>query len=352
MKRSLYIAFIAATTFSIAACTKQIIAPTPQVPDASRSYIFFEPDVVTSDNTKATILTGETLPTAVGTAFGVIGYHGTISLFGAPTPSNKGIAQVARSVDGVFEYSPLAAWQGADNHDFYAFYPYNLNAYVSHNVNNTTNLANPYITYSQPTANDATMVDLLTAKTSVTKAAGDEVAIKFYHRLWALDVVITNGQTEGIDPDDQVTNAPTLTIKSVSVTVENFPTGAQIYLNKDHSPGLVLNTATNKYTYTINPKATNGDVLANSGETATATYGSLLFLPITAGTFKYSLEITYLDSRGVESTFSTGTAKTINKAFEAGKRYKFTVNKTNDTFVIGTLTPTDWTDQDVNHEFN
>ena len=257
----------------------------------------------------------------------------------------NGIAQVYRPAAGTsFQYDNLIFWQAASAaHNFYAFYPYSLYGSV-------TSATAPYITYTQPTANDATMVDLMTAYTSTAKC--NLVELTFNHRLWALDVVITNGQTEGIDPDDQVTNAPTLTIKSVSVTVENFPTGAQIYLNKDHSPGLVLNTATNKYTYTINPKATNGDVLANSGETATATYGSLLFLPITAGTFKYSLEITYLDSRGVESTFSTGTAKTINKAFEAGKRYKFTVNKTNDTFVIGTLTPTDWTDQDVNHEFN
>ena len=364
MKRSLYIAFIAATTFSIAACTKQIIAPTPQVPDASRSYIFFEPEVVTSDNTKATILTGETLPTAVGTAFGVIGYHGTISLFGAPTPSNKGIAQVARSVDGVFEYSPLAAWQGADNHDFYAFYPYNLNAYVSHNVNNTTNLANPYITYSQPTANDATMVDLLTAKTSVTKAAGDEVAIKFYHRLWALDVKIKNSMTKGIAADGKTeVNNPSVTITKIELYVKDFPQTAVIPLDPN-----VTNNPITYGTETMTPSTPYEIPVPSADKTIaynqTKSYGTLFFIPLTSSQkFIYRLVISYTDSMGSGSfTYPKTGYKESSGTFEGGKKYTLTLDKTNDTFVIGTyfdpddertdFQPGDWSDANVNHEFN
>ena len=335
MNRKLYIAFAAVLTM-LAACTKQPIDPTPQVPDSSRSYIFFEPTVNETVESKANLVEGETLPIEANTAFGVVGYCGTKSLFSA---YENGIAQVYRP-DAIasFQYDNLIFWQDPTaEHDFYAFYPYSINAKV-------TNETDPYITYTQPTANDASMVDLMTAYTSTAKC--NLVGLEFNHRLWALDVVITNTQTDGINGSDEVITDPTLTINSISVKVEGFPTEAKIYLNPTSE--LEPKTALNAYTYTHTIEG--GDVLTNSGVTATGTYGSFLFLPVK--TFKYSLEIAYKDSRGVESSFSTGAAKTIAKEFEAGKRYKLTVNKTNDTFVVGTLTPSDWTDQSVDHEFN
>lgn len=351
-------------TFSIAACTKQSTDPTLQVPDASRSYIFFEPEVVTSDNTKATVITGETLPSEVGTAFGIIGYHGTSSLFGAPTAPNRGIAQVARSADGVFEYSPLVAWQGADNHDFYAFYPYNLNANVSHNVNNTTNLANPYITYSQPTANDATMIDLMTAKASATKSAGNEVAIKFYHRLWALDVKIKNSMTKGIAADGKTeVNNPSIAITKVELYVKDFPQTAVIPLdpNVTNNP---ITYGTEKMTpstpYEIPVPAADKTIAFNQ----TKSYGTLFFIPLTSSQkFIYRLVISYTDSMGSGSfTYPKTGYKESSGTFEGGKKYTLILDKTNDTFVIGTyfdpddertdFQPGDWSDANVNHEFN
>ena len=364
MKSYIHIALIAALTFALAACTKHTTDPTLQAPDASRSYIFFEPEVVTSENTKATIITGETLPSAVGTAFGVIGYHGTSSIFGAPTTSNKGIAQVARSTDGVFEYSPLVAWQGADNHDFYAFYPHSLNANVSHNVNNTTNLANPYITYSQPNANDATMIDLLTAKASATKAAGNEVAIKFYHRLWALGIDIKNSMTKGLAADGvtTVTN-PSLTITKIEVYVKDFPTTAVIPLEP--------NVTTNPITYGNEPMtltspyeitpADNKKIIAYN---QTGSYGTLLFIPLDSNhPFKYRLVISYTDSMGAGTfTYPNSGYKESSTEFLGGKKYTLSLNKTNDTFVIGTYAdpdnsstqfqPGDWSEVSVEHTFN
>ena len=338
---------IALAAISIAACTKHVPESSPQGPDSPRSYIFFEPSVNEPVEAKATLVEGDALPAGAGTAFGVLGYYNGISLFSSAYSSTNGIARVYRPEGSTetnklpFQYDNLIYWHHpTEDHGFYAFYPYDLSV-VSNN-------GNPYVNYTQPTANDANMVDLMTAYTSTGKCASVELA--FNHRLWALDIAITNAQTEGLNASDQVTNAPTLTIKSISVKIEGFPTGAQIYMNP--TSGLALNTTTSTYTYTINSNVQSGDILPNSGATATGTYGSLLFLPVPAGTFKYSLTITYLDSRGVDCTFSTGAAKTINKAFEPGKRYKLTVNKTNDTFVVGTLTPADWTNQDVNHEFN
>ena len=91
------------------------------------------------------------------------------------------------------------------------------------------------------------------------------------------------------------------------------------------------------------------------------TYGPLLFLPVAAGVFKYKLEITYADSRNVSSTHTTALIPS-KTAFEGGKKYTLIVNKTNDAFVFGSyfdpdgdddaFQPGDWSDANVNHEFN
>ena len=359
MKKVLYI-FFAFAAMSIVACTKHTPEPTPQGPDTPRSYIFFEPSVHEAVDSKATLVTGDNLPGAAGTAFGILGYYNSTSLFA--NEYSNGIAKVYRpegSTDEAkkpFVYDKLVFWHDqVTKHHFYAFYPY-INNSDGTAFSVTADGGSSYIDYTQPTDN-ATMVDLMTAYTDAAQC--NEVGLKFYHRLWALDVVITNAQTEGLNSSNAVTATPTLTIKSITVTVENFPTGAKVYLNKDYTadgstiPGIQLNTAKRDQpsTYTIN--VASGDVLANSGTTSSKRYGSFLFLPVPANMFKYSLSITYLDSRGEEDTFTTGAAKLLNKAFDAGKRYALTVTKTNDTFVVGSLSPSDWNDHpQIDHEFN
>jgi hypothetical protein len=361
MRKLLHI-LIAFAAISIVACTKHIPESIPQYPDTPRSYIFFEPSVYETVESKAALVSGDKLPADAGTAFGILGYYGSTSLFASAY--TDGIAKVYRPEGSSdeqrlpFVYDNLVFWYDqTTQHHFYAFYPYSNNANGTPLTINP-NSGKPYIVYTQPTSNNAAMVDLMTASKSTSQC--NEVELVFDHRLWALDVVITNAQTEGLNSSDQVITTPTITIKNVSVTVENFPTGARIYLDKEYkeaeisTPGIVLNTekTSQASTYTINAES-SGDVLANSGTTASKRYGSFLYLPVSAKVFKYSLSITYLDSRGVQETFTTGAAKVLDKAFDAGKKYTLTVTKTNDTFVVGTLSPSAWTDHpDINHEFN
>ena len=348
MKRTLYIAFIAVLS-TLASCTKQVIDDAPIVSGTSRSYIFFEPTVADSEGTKASLLTDSYLPVAEGTAFGVIGYYGETSLF-------DDIARVYRpSQNGAFQYDNLAAWQDAETpHDFYAFYPYSLNAAV-------TAETSPYLAYTQPTAHDGTMIDVLTAKTSTLKTATGNVPLEFHHRLWALYVQINNAQTEGLNAAGSVTDQPTMKVTGVKVIVEQFPTTAYIYLDK--TQGIDYLKENNQVVLTIEPSTytipvpADGDVINKNGS---KTYGPLLFLPVAAGVFKYKLEITYEDSRSMSSTHST-ELMTSKTTFEGGKKYTLTINKTNDTFVLGSyfdpdegdaFQPGDWSDANVNHEFN
>ena len=348
MKKTIYIAFVAALCM-LASCTKQSIGVGPIVSGSSRSYIFFEPEVYNEVSSKAALLTEGNLPAAAGTAFGVLGYYGNTALF-------NGVTEVKRAVNaGPFDYEGLVAWQdNTTNHDFYAVYPYSLHSDVK------PNNANPYLSYTQPTSDDD-MIDVLTAKTSTKKTSDNNVSLTFHHRLWALYVQIKNAQTEGLNAAGSVTNQPTMKVTGVKVIVEQFPTTAYIYLDKTqgidylkYNNQVVLSSTPSTYTL---PVPADGDVINKNGS---KTYGPLLFLPVAAGIFKYKLEITYEDSRSVSSTHST-ELMTSKTTFEEGKKYTLTINKTNDTFVLGSyfdpdegdaFQPGDWSDANVDHEFN
>ena len=77
MKHYIYIT-LAIVLSIVTACTEHPIVQVPQVPESSRSYIFFEPEVVDNKATKATFVEGEHLPagsTEAPSAFGVIVYY-------------------------------------------------------------------------------------------------------------------------------------------------------------------------------------------------------------------------------------------------------------------------------------
>ena len=95
MKHNIYITLAIALSI-VTACTEHPIDQGPQVPESSRSYIFFEPEVMEVEATKAELVEGRELPVGSAekpSAFGVIGYYGTTSIFDAYT---NGIAEVYR----------------------------------------------------------------------------------------------------------------------------------------------------------------------------------------------------------------------------------------------------------------
>lgn len=367
MIKARYIAFWA-TIFIFVACSERVIDPVTPVPESSRSYIFFESEVEDSGTTKASLMTEESpIP-----SFGVIGYWGSVSLFGAEDGEAtdykyaKGIAEVTYSQTEGYIYNKLAQWQDAStNHNFYAFYPYSLSENVGHKK---ANAINPYILYTQPTSNDDTMVDLLTTKESISKTSDNIVDLTFHHRLWALDVKITNNQTLSVTSDGDRDENPKITITGVKLIVEQFPVKAYIYLDHDQEAELykennivVLSEST---TYTLPLKSEDGDELDKD---ESEIYGSLLFIPVDNKVFKYKLEITFQDVAGSD-TF-TSELRTSDVKFEEGKKYILTVSKGNDTFIVGKYEDPDgptsedgtsggefeighWRDVSVTHTFN
>lgn len=347
MKHYIYITLAIALAI-VTACTEQPIDQVPQVPESSRSYIFFEPEVLEAKTTKAEIVEGDELPGDASTAFGVLGYYEGTSIFGG---YEDGIAEVYRKENNSsFQYSHLGWWLNRDaaattKHNFFAFYPYSIKEGVE------PNNGNPYINYTLPT-NEADMKDILTAYNA--KARVSIVPLVFQHRLWALDVEVVNRQTgDGYSQPGAEITPPNLTVVSAKVTLENIPSKGTMGISD--------------LTYTINSRTTQAYTLPQTDITISpvddpvttgikenaASFGPLLFLPTDVsydgGTVGYKLDFTFKNHWGDEYTQSFDRSFKLAK-FEPGKRYKLTIVK-NDTEATVGLTVSEWTTQDVTHTF-
>ena len=353
MKHYIYITLAIALSI-VTACTEHPIVQVPQVPESSRSYIFFEPEVMEVGETKATLVEGETLPAAEGTAFGVMGYYNGTSVLGG---YEDGVAKVYRNSEGgSFQYDHLGWWLNRDvnatiKHNFFAFYPYSIYGDVS------LNEGSPYISYTLPET-EAEMMDIMTAYTETARVL--PVPLEFKHRLWALDVEVVNAQTgNGYSQPGAALTPPDLTVVSVKVTLENIPSAGTMGID-DALSCTVSSRTTKEYTLPqtgikispVDDPATT-DVKENA-----ASFGPLLFLPTDlsndGNSVSYKLDFTLKNHWGVEyaQSFPLSAFKLANEAtsFEPGKRYKLTVVK-NDTEASVGLTVTEWATQNVTHTF-
>lgn len=342
MKQTIHIALTTAVLF-IAACTKHAIDPLPQVPESSRSYIFFEPEVI---ETKANLVTGTTLPTGDAGTFGVVGYCNNATLF---TGYTNGIARVYRNNDGIYQYDNLGKWaNGTDTHHFYAFHPYSLPV----NVNG----GDPLINYSLP-ATEGGMVDILTSYTSLSKTS--LVPLTFSHRLWALDMEITNNQTENpYNPNGSAALAPNLSIVSAMLTLTNLPSTGTLELDGTTT---VSGRATSKSYTLFSSSTSNPEHVLASG--ASKSFGPLLFFPTsvaysTTDKVQYKIDLVLKNPWGVEYEFSyPATANTYDDfavtEFAAGSRYKISIKKGNGANVNVSFTVDSWDVVDnIDHTFN
>ena len=354
---------IAAISVLLAACTMnpiEPVAPAPQDPDVLRSYIFFETEVVNSVVKKSDpLFYEEDLPDAANTAFGALGYYNGASLF---TGYDNGIARVYRpEAGGLFTYDNLAAWQHLTHkHQFYGFYPYSLLNSVNEND------GDPYITYTLPEVDE--MQDILIASAEISKQ--NPVVLSFGHALWALDVEVKITQKDNpYNPNGSAALAPSLTIKKVVLGLKNLPAEGKLYLDGDSEVN-VNNGAPvcSDKLYTLFEASTATTAIkipytdAEGTSINSVTFDPLLFFPTAVQVddthkLQYYLELTLANSWGKEYSFRSPASgyKTFNSvtAFEAGKRYKLSVNKGNDPdFTLG-FNIQDWDEAPrVDHTFN
>lgn len=340
MKRITHI-LLAFTAIIAVSCSKHNTERPEQLrPEQLNSYIFFEADIMDVTHTKVNLLTGTSLPADIGTSFGVVGFYGDgMRIFNR---NGNGIAEVYRDgANGEFQYSPIVPWMGL-RHTFHAFYPYSdLNSNVKVGTGNI-----PYIDYTQPSTPDA-MIDILgTCQTVENDASFTPVMLHFQHLLWAFNLTIKNIQTIDYSNDGNQINAPTLTIRKVVVSFNEFPTRASLNLDDTFT---VTSTSTGVVNYVMHSNESGDPILSNESQT----YGPLLFIPVTG--LKYQITIEYTTANGIKDKLTypaEGQYKSLTSSFERGKLYNLTINKTNDKFFIAEeLKPQNWASINVEHTF-
>lgn len=355
MNRTPYIPLVL-TVLLAAACTKPM--PDSEISDSqstSRSYIFFEPEIIEAAETRADIPFEHD-------SFGVMGFVGNSAVFSGHT---GGKAEVRKEGD-LYTYSPLAQWQGSQNHNFYGFYPYSLSSSVNTGADNI-----PYITYTQPTTL-ASMLDVMTAKTGpVTKQS--YVTLTFTHRLWALDVKVHNMQAK----EQYEQYEPTLTVTGLTLEIDGVPGSGTILMNGTY--GAVGTSVGLSETFTTK------HVIESQGNATINGENSLLLLPCMSFTYRLTIEFenawgvsytyhypnTYeMDAEGNPILDANGNTqwhwKTAsgpnNTGFVAGSRYTLDVKKVDSDGVFTfnwTKTPwgewdeekQEWVNVDVEHTF-
>lgn len=337
MKKIRYI-FLALAAVTAVSCSKH----NTDGPQPLNPYIFFEAGMSDIVETKTELIPYDVFQND-GTAFGVLGfYQNNAPIFNGYENENN-IARVYRD-DGLYKYDNLAVWQG-NTHRFSAFYPYGElldSVEVADNV--------PYIKYTQPWKM-ADMKDILGAYTEVENAnptsTNEPVQFRFQHLLWKFNVVIKNSQTLEVNPEDEIIDTY-LAIKKVSISLQDFPSTANLNLDKDFKVTPVTTESPNSCI--LYSAETEAEVVIETDQTKT--FGPLLFIPVPA--LKYQVTVEYVITGGETVTYtypSAGQYQTLSTPLEHGKVYNLTIDKKNDKFFVG-IEPGSWDQIDVEHTFD
>ena len=323
--------------------------------DSPRSYIFFETKVA---ETKANLMSGTKLPIESGTAFYVFGYRpdNTSHVFDAYSKGdnspfdNAGVVyRLSRGAD--FKYDRLTLWSGG-NHTFHAFYDgtERKNKYSSFEYGvikdlNSEQTDKPYISYVQPTEL-AQMKDVLTA-TATASLSGGPVILTFEHRLFALDVLLCNGQSISRKP---------MIVKDAKVEFSEIPVSANIMFDNSYEASEDLCIISHDFTdAAFEISAPTRNPVEHNLNQKNASSDSFLFLPCSSIQVKF--ECTVVDSWEQEVTivypeegYATISPEDGN-GFLPGKRYELRIVKS-DRDLEAICEVAAWVEKTVDMEFN
>lgn len=324
-----------------------------------KSYIFFDTKVV---ETKADLsdTDGTTLPSRSGTTFYVFGYRSdnTTHIFdmysqGSNSPFDNVGVIYRSSRNSPFKYDGLALWEGGD-HTFYAFYDgtERQNRYTSYEYGVIQGVSDEqasvqYISYVQPTELTE-MMDLMTASTTAS-ASGGSVILTFEHRLFAMDVVLCNGQS---------ISKKVMTVKDAKIEFAEIPVSANIMFDNDKSHEASEEVCTISHDFTdeaFEISAPTRNPIEHNLNKENADENSFLFLPCSSIQVKF--ECTVVDSWEQEVTIvypAEGYA-TIEpedgNGFLPGKRYELRIVKS-DRDLEAICEVAAWVEKTVDMEFN
>lgn len=299
--------------------------------------------------------------------FGVMGYSweyndandvwNTVKVQAKP---NEFHAKMVTYSDGLHSYTPLVPWKVASKYTFFGYYPHESESGGSVAVSGDNVEGTPYLTYTLPTA-PAQMQDVMTASVYNTDyRSSREVALTFKHRLAAVDVQMINLNAKFRDEDVHVK----LTDLKLNFTNLKY-NKAKVWM--DESIGMDRTEAVNKEaSYTMSSSLTIAPSDITTGTTIMESTGSpLILIPQevdgTTGALKgtVTFNLSYVDGNGDAITLTDAEVKTGPHSHDivfdgdlvAGRKHVIQLAFTRDAVTVQIIPPSEWTENDVDIEF-
>lgn len=299
--------------------------------------------------------------------FGVMGYSwdyndandvwNTVKVQAKP---NEFHAKMVTYSDGLHSYTPLVPWKVASKYTFFGYYPHQSESEGSVAVSGDNVEGTPYLTYTLPT-DPAQMQDVMTASVYNTDyRSSREVALTFKHRLAAVDVQMINLNAKFGDKDVHVK----LTDLKLNFTNLKY-NKAKVWM--DESMGMDRTEAVNKEaSYTMSSSLTIAPSDITTGTTIMESTGSpLILIPQevdgTTGALKgtVTFNLSYVDGNGDAITLTDAEVKTGPHSHDivfdgdlvAGRKHVIQLAFTRDAVTVQIIPPSEWTENDVDIEF-
>ncbi len=261
---------------------------------------------------------------------------------------------------GLHEYAPLVPWKVNCKYTFFGYYPHEGESGNSVTVSGANVEGTPYLTYTLPT-DPAKMQDVMTASVYNTDyRSSREVALTFKHRLAAVDVQIIN-QNAKFDAKDVHVKLTNLKLNFTNLKYDK----AKVWM--DESMGMERTEKANKsvsYSMTTPLTVVPSDVA--SGTINMVSSGSpLILIPQevdgTTGALKgtVTFNLSYVDGNGEVNPPTDAEVQpgnhTHNIVFDgdlvAGRKHVIQLVFTRDAVSVQIIPPSEWTDNNVDIEF-
>lgn len=300
--------------------------------------------------------------------FGVMGYSweyndandvwNTVKVQAKP---NEFYAKKVTYSDGLHSYTPLVSWKVNCKYTFFGYYPHESESGNSVTVSGANVEGTPYLTYTLPT-DPAKMQDVMTASVYNTDyRSSREVALTFKHRLAAVDVQIINQNAEF--------NGKAVYVKLTGLKL-NFTNlkynKAKVWM--DESMGMDRTEAANKkvsYSMTTTPLTVDPSDVASGTINMVSSGSPLILIPQevdgTTQSLRCSVEfnLAYVDGKGDPITLTDPGVKTGPHSHDivfdgdlvAGRKHVIQLVFTRDAVSVQIIPPSEWTDNNVDIEF-
>ena len=283
---------------------------------------------------------------------------------------NLNIPQIIEydEVDKIYTYSPIQAWTG-NLYSFFGYYPCNnTNVKLYGGDTQTLRAGTPYITYSLPSLTDPTkMIDLMTAAKIDTKfGEEEEVVMRMYHRLSALDIGIHNYSEYKLNDEEE---PRTVQVEITGYTLKlNVAESAKFYLDRNKpteiiksgpATGYNLNVTVSNKSYKVGPTGDNVSLITGSTDDTT-----LLLIPQNShltGTIQLTYKKKYQDGEdswipiyseaGKELFQSENIPINFSTTLTEGRHYYIDIIFTSSAITVQGTVSNEWTYNKVTHEF-